>query len=117
MIIRIDAMDTTEIGVRDVSVIAEGAAEKSIDMVASAIAKVSAQRSRLGAYQNRLEHTIKNLDNIIENTQAAEAQIRDTDMAKEMVTYSNTSILQQAGQAMLTQSNQINQGVLTLIAA
>ena len=117
MIIRIDAMDTTEIGVRDVSVIAEGAAEKSIDMVASAIAKVSAQRSRLGAYQNRLEHTIKNLDNIIENTQAAEAQIRDTDMAKEMVTYSNTSILQQAGQAMLTQSNQMNQGVLALIAA
>jgi len=76
---------------------------------------VSAQRSQLGSIQNRLEHTISNLDNIIENTTSAEAAIRDTDMASEMVKYSNNSILQQAGQAMLAQANQSNQGVLSLL--
>jgi flagellin-like hook-associated protein FlgL len=76
---------------------------------------VSAQRSQLGSVQNRLEHTIANLDNIVENTTAAEAAIRDTDMATEMVRYSNNNILQQAGQAMLAQSNQSNQGVLSLL--
>ena len=70
----------------------------------------------MGAYQNRLEHTVKNLDNVVENTTAAESQIRDTDMAKEMVSYSNTSILIQAGQSMIAQANQSNQGVLSLIA-
>ena len=77
--------------------------------------KVSTQRSALGAIQNRLEHTIKNLDNVAENTQAAESQIRDTDMAKEMVKHSNTNVLQQAGQSMLAQANQANQGVLSLL--
>ena len=80
-----------------------------------ALKTVSEQRSDLGAIQNRLEHTISNLDNIVENTTAAESQIRDTDMATEMVRYSNNNILTQAGQAMLAQANQSNQGVLSLL--
>ena len=83
--------------------------------VQSAIDKVSSQRSALGALQNRLEHTIKNLDTTSENTSAAESRIRDTDMAKEMVTYSKNNILAQAGQAMLAQANQSTQGVLSLL--
>ena len=83
--------------------------------IKSALQTVSKQRSDLGAVQNRLEHTIKNLDNIVENTTAAESQIRDTDMATEMVKYSNNNILTQAGQAMLAQANQSNQGVLSLL--
>jgi flagellin len=77
---------------------------------------VSAQRSELGSYQNRLEHTIKNLDNVVENTTASESQIRDTDMATEMVKFSNTNILRQVGQSMLAQANQTNQGVLNLLS-
>ena len=80
-----------------------------------AIKTVSQQRSALGAIQNRLDHTINNLDNVVENTTAAESRIRDTDMATEMVKFSNTNILAQAGQAMLAQSNQANQGVLSLL--
>ena len=80
-----------------------------------AIQKVSTQRSALGAVQNRLEHTINNLDNVVENTTSAESAIRDTDMATEMVKYSNNNILAQAGQAMLAQANQSNQGVLSLL--
>jgi flagellin len=87
----------------------------AIDAIADAISKVSSQRSALGAVQNRLEHTINNLDNVVENTTSAESQIRDTDMATEMVKYSNANILSQAGQAMLAQSNQSNQGVLSLL--
>ena len=90
-------------------------ATKAIDIVADALQKVSDQRAALGAVQNRLEHTINNLDNVVENTQAAESAIRDTDMATQMVTYSNNQILAQAGQAMLAQSNQANQGVLSLL--
>ena len=90
-------------------------ATDAIDVIADALQKVSTQRSALGAVQNRLEHTIKNLDNIVENTQAAESAIRDTDMAEEMVSYSNTNVLQQAGQSMLAQANQANQGVLSLL--
>ena len=81
----------------------------------AALQTVSKQRSDLGAVQNRLEHTIKNLDNVVENTTSAESQIRDTDMATEMVKYSNNNILTQAGQAMLAQANQSNQGVLSLL--
>ena len=81
----------------------------------SALQTVSQQRSDLGAVQNRLEHTINNLDNVVENTTSAESQIRDTDMATEMVKYSNNNILTQAGQAMLAQANQSNQGVLSLL--
>ena len=87
----------------------------AIEKIKAAITKVSAQRSDLGAVQNRLEHTINNLDNVVENTTSAESQIRDTDMASEMVKYSNNNILSQAGQAMLAQANQSNQGVLSLL--
>ncbi|MBQ8198434.1 MAG: flagellin [Lachnospiraceae bacterium] len=90
-------------------------AQNAISMIKVALAKVSQQRSDLGAIQNRLEHTIKNLDNVVENTTAAESQIRDTDMATEMVRYSNNNILAQAGQSMLAQANQSNQGVLSLL--
>ncbi len=90
-------------------------ATNAIDTIAAAIQQVSTQRSALGAVQNRLEHTIANLDNVVENTTAAEAQIRDTDMATEMVRYSNNNILAQAGQSMLAQANQSNQGVLSLL--
>ena len=91
------------------------AATAAIDVIADAIQKVSTQRSALGAVQNRLEHTINNLDNVVENTTSAESAIRDTDMATEMVRYSNNNILAQAGQAMLAQANQSNQGVLSLL--
>ena len=77
--------------------------------------QLTLSRKQLGAIQNRLEHTIKNLDNVVENTTSAESQIRDTDMATEMVKYSNNQILAQAGQAMLAQSNTANQGVLSLL--
>ena len=90
-------------------------ADAAVDKIANAIQKVSTQRSALGAVQNRLEHTINNLDNVVENTTAAESQIRDTDMATEMVRYSNNNILAQAGQSMLAQANQANQGVLSLL--
>jgi len=100
--IRVDGNDGTE-------------ATKSIDTIKAAIQKVSEQRSTLGAVQNRLDHTINNLDNVVENTTSAESAIRDTDMAKQMVTYSNNNILAQAGQAMLAQANQSNQGVLSLL--
>ena len=91
------------------------AATRAIDVVAEALQKVSAQRASLGAIQNRLEHTINNLDNIVENTTAAESAIRDTDMATQMVEYSNNNILAQAGQSMLAQANQATSGVLSLL--
>ena len=90
-------------------------AKEFIDAIGSALEMVSSYRSDLGAAQNRLEHTISNLDNVVENTTAAESRIRDTDMASEMVKYSNANILAQAGQAMLAQSNQANQGVLSIL--
>ena len=99
----------------DVSGDTGDAATAAIDTVAEALQRVSAQRSALGAIQNRLEHTIANLDNVVENTTAAEASIRDTDMATQMVEYSNNQILAQAGQAMLAQSNQATSGVLSLL--
>ena len=90
-------------------------ARAAIDTISAALQEVSKQRSALGAAQNRLEHTIANLDNVVENTTSAESSIRDTDMATEMVKYSNNNILAQAGQAMLAQANQSNQGVLSLL--
>lgn len=90
-------------------------ANATITAVQNAINKVSSQRSALGAIQNRLEHTIANLDNVAENTQAAESRIRDLDMASEMVEYSKNNILAQAGQSMLAQANQSTQGVLSLL--
>lgn len=89
--------------------------KNNITKVKDAIKEINRRRSKLGAIQNRLEHTVNNLDNVVENTQAAESQIRDTDMAAEMVKFSNNNILAQAGQAMLANSNQANQGVLSLL--
>ena len=91
-------------------------AQMAISQIKVALAQVSKQRADLGAVQNRLEHTIKNLDNVVENTTSAESSIRDTDMATEMVKYSNNNILAQAGQSMLAQANQANQGVLSLLS-
>jgi len=90
-------------------------AGETMSAVQKALDYVSTQRSKLGATQNRLEHTIANLDTTAENTDAAESRIRDTDMAKEMVTYSKNNILQQAGQSMLAQANQSTQGVLSIL--
>ncbi len=113
----IDAMSAAGLGVKGISVFDDSgmAATYAIDAIADAISTVSAQRSALGAVQNRLEHTIANLDNVVENTTAAESRIRDTDMASEMVEYSKNNILAQAGQSMLAQANQSTQGVLSLL--
>ncbi|SFO25545.1 flagellin [Pseudobutyrivibrio sp. JW11] len=110
-------MSSASLGVQGLNVAdATGkAATYAIDAIADAVEKVSAQRSSLGAIQNRLEHTIANVDNVVENTNAAESRIRDTDMADEMVTYSKNNILAQAGQAMLAQANQATQGVLSIL--
>ena len=108
----VDALKSTSAGIVDTT---GQKATDAIDVIADALQKVSTQRSALGAIQNRLEHTIKNLDNVVENTTSAESGIRDTDMATEMVKYSNNNILAQAGQSMLAQSNQSNQGVLSLL--
>ncbi len=124
--VTIESMSASSLGVQGLDVIgkdADGrninnggvAATYAIDAIADAISKVSAQRSALGAVQNRLDHTIANLDNVVENTTAAESRIRDTDMATEMVEYSKNNILAQAGQSMLAQANQSNQGVLSLL--
>jgi len=111
----INNMKASKIGVGSVSVTSEAAAGSAIDSIKTAIKSVSSMRSTLGAVQNRLEHTIKNLDNVVENTTAAESSIRDTDMASQMVEYSKNNILAQAGQSMLAQANQSNQGVLSLL--
>ena len=115
--VTISAMSASAIGVDtgNISVSDHGAAKDTMQAVKDALESVSTQRSDLGAIQNRLEHTIKNLDNVAENTQSAESAIRDTDMATEMVKYSNNNILAQAGQSMLAQANQSNQGVLSLL--
>ncbi len=114
--IKISAMDASTLGVNAVDVSSQSGAQSAISTITTAIAKVSAQRSDLGAIQNRLEHTIANLDNVVENTTAAESQIRDTDMAKTMVEYTKNNILSQAGTAMLSQANQSTQNVLSLLS-
>ncbi len=113
----IDAMSAKGLGVNFIKVDGDddSNALSAIETIKQAIQKVSEQRSALGAIQNRLEHTISNLDNVVENTTSAESSIRDTDMATQMVQYSNNNILAQAGQAMLAQANQSNQGVLSLL--
>ena len=115
--LNISSMSARGLGINglDISGDNDDNATAAIDTIADALQRVSAQRATLGAVQNRLEHTIANLDNVVENTTAAESAIRDTDMATQMVTYSNNQILAQAGQAMLAQSNQSNQGVLSLL--
>ena len=111
----IDSMSSAGLGIKGIKADTEQDATYAIDAIADAISQVSSQRSALGAIQNRLEHTINNLDNVVENTTSAESRIRDTDMAEEMVNYSKNNILAQAGQSMLAQANQSNQGVLSLL--
>ena len=115
--ISIGKMNASNLGVSatKISVSSNATAGTSMSIIQAAITKVSTERSKLGALQNRLEHTINNLDTTSENTQAAESRIRDTDMASEMVEYSKNNILSQAGQSMLAQANQSTQGVLSLL--
>ncbi len=119
--VNIETMDTKYLGINGIDVVGKDdivggtTATYAIDAIADAVAKVSAQRSALGAIQNRLEHTVNNLDNVVENTTSAESRIRDTDMAEEMVEYSKNNILAQAGQSMLAQANTATQGVLSLL--
>jgi len=115
--VKIDAMDASGLGVDAVDVSGDDSsgADDAIESIKDAITSLNTQRADLGAVQNRLEHTINNLNNVVENTTSAESSIRDTDMATEMVKYSNNNILAQAGQAMLAQANQANQGVLSLL--
>ncbi len=115
--VNIDSMDSASLGIKGLNIKDDSgnAATYAVDAISDAISKVSSQRSSLGAVQNRLEHTINNLDNVVENTTTAESRIRDTDMASEMVNYSKNNILAQAGQSMLAQANQSNQGVLSLL--
>ena len=115
--VSIDSMDSASLGIKGLNIKDDSgnAATYAVDAISDAISKVSSQRSSLGAVQNRLEHTINNLDNVVENTTTAESRIRDTDMASEMVNYSKNNILAQAGQSMLAQANQSTQGVLSLL--
>ena len=115
MTIKISGTSLAKLGLTDTAVSTATTASAAIKQIQSAIRNVSAQRSLLGAIQNRLEYTINNLENYSENLTSAESSIRDTDMAEEMVTYSKNNILQQAAQSMLAQANQSNQGVLSLL--
>ena len=108
-------MNSSTLKISGLKVSSFSAAGKAMTAIQSAINKVSTERSKLGALQNRLEHTINNLNTTSENTSAAESRIRDVDMATEMVEYSKNNILAQAGQSMLAQANQANQGVLSLL--
>ncbi len=113
--IKIDKMNAEGLSINGIDTKTSGNALSAIASLKGAMKALSKQRSDLGAQQNRLEHTVNNLNNVVENTTSAESAIRDTDMATEMVKYSNNNILAQAGQAMLAQSNQANQGVLSLL--
>ncbi|MBR1471765.1 MAG: hypothetical protein IJ600_09000, partial [Lachnospiraceae bacterium] len=113
--IELPDIDSDLAGLAAANVMTDMLAQASIGRIKDGLAYVSGERSRMGAYQNRLEHTINNLNNVVENTAAAESQIRDTDMATEMVEYSNQNILEQAGVSMLSQANQQKQGILSLL--
>ena len=113
--ISIGTMNTFVLGIRGLDVSTSEGANQSIDAVKGALKNVSANRAHIGAQQNRLEHTIANEENIVENTTAAESRIRDTNMAREMVRLANLNVLDQAGQSMMAQANQSNQGVLGLL--
>ncbi|TPE66916.1 flagellin [Halalkalibacterium halodurans] len=115
LVVAIDAIDSATLGVDGVDISTQGGASGAIDTINDAINTLSTSRAQLGAWQNRLEHTIKNLDNASENLQAAESRIRDVDMAKEMMEFTRTNILNQASQAMLAQANQQPQAVLQLL--
>ena len=111
----INAVNVDRLGIRNVDMSTQEGAGQAIPLIKEALDMISTQRAQLGACQNRLEHAIRNMDNVAENTQAAESRIRDTDMAREMVDWSNQQILRQAGQAMLAQTKQYNSGVLALL--
>ena len=117
MVFSLDNMSAEALGVggNKVDLSTQTSAKKATTVIDEAIKKVSAARGKMGAVQNRLEHTIANLDTAAENLQTSESRIRDTDMAKEMVEYSKNNILAQAGQSMLAQANQSNQGILSLL--
>ncbi len=117
ILMNVQVMNAANLGIQNLTVTDSLgiSATYAIDAIEDALKVVSEQRSELGAIQNRLEHTIKNLDNVVENTTAAESRLRDTDMADEMVTYSKNNILAQAGQSMLAQANQSTQGVMSLL--
>ena len=108
-------MNASKLGVKNISVSTVSKANSAITTINSAINKVSTHRAKLGASQNRLEHTINNLKTTNENMTAAESRIRDTDMAKEMAAFTKNNILNQAAQSMLSQANQQPQGVLSLL--
>ena len=113
--LKIGQMDAEILGIDNLNVMSEKQATNSITRVSDALAILSAQRSEIGAQQNRLEHTVANESNTVENTTAAESRIRDTDMAEEMVNYSKHNILEQAGLSMMAQANQNGQHVLALL--
>lgn len=115
MYLEIENMNTQILGVVGLDVSNGSGAQESIEKAQKAIDILSNMRSRIGAQQNRLEHTIKNVANIVKNTQTAESRIRDTDMAEEMVEYTKHSILEQVGQSMLAQANQSTQSILSLL--
>jgi len=115
MSVDINDMSSTALHINGIKVNTQAAAQASITAVEMALRKVSSERAKLGAFQNRLEHTINNLGTASENLAAAESRIRDVDMAKEMMEYTKNSILSQAAQAMLAQANQVPQGVLQLL--
>lgn len=113
--LKLDMANMTALKTTSLDVTTQGKALQTINIVRNDLEYVMKERSRMGSYQNRLEHTIANLDNVAENVQAAESRIRDTDMSKEMVKYSNYNILEQVGHAMMAQANQSLQGVLNLL--
>lgn len=115
MFLEIDRMNTNILGIEHLDVSTVDGANHALGAVKGALGKVSANRSKIGAQQNRLEHTIANEQNIVENTASAESRIRDTDMAKEMVELSKQNILEQVGTAMITQANQTSQGIMSLL--
>ena len=110
-----DSLSLRELGLLNTNVLTVADCDRAIGDIKEALKEVSKQRSDFGAYQNRLEHAYKSNKNVVENTQASESRIRDTDMAQKMVEYSNQNILLQAGQAMMAQANQSRQGILTLL--
>lgn len=113
--IELPEITSLAMGVNTVDLTTQEGASESIAVFEKAIQYVSGERNRMGAYQNRLEHTVKNLDNAVENTQSADSLIRDMDMAKGMVELSNRNIIAQAAEAMLAQASKMNQGVLSLL--
>ena len=127
MTIKLSKIDSTELNLNSYKTVTKGAdlangggagttkAQSLMDAVTAAVKTVSDKRSELGAIQNRLDYTINNLENYSENLTSSESNIRDTDMATEMVNYSKNNILQQAAQSMLAQANQSNQSVLSLL--